>query len=98
MFQYQQKVALTHKRLYDLILHFKIVFLWIKGSVSSYFCCEILEKNAVKNIFLARVGLGTGIRIRDPYSAKDLDPDPHSTNADPKHCFFVFYSKKLGPF
>jgi len=32
------------------------------------------KKLQLKIYFLAVVGLGTGIRIRDTYSAKDLDP------------------------
>jgi hypothetical protein len=29
----------------------------------------------------------------DPHSSKMLDPDPHITNADPKHCYKVQYTK-----
>jgi len=93
-------VALTHKHLNALILHFKKVFMKITfryryGLAARYCCCELSEKIAVKKFFLALLGFGTGILdpgsgsgiwIWDPYLAEDLDPDPHSTYADPKHC------------
>jgi hypothetical protein len=28
----------------------------------------------------------------DPHSPKKLDPDPHKVNADPKHCYFAYFS------
>jgi len=54
------------------------------------------KRNRMCKYFLCLLGLGTGIRdldpesgirVWDPYWAKDLDPDPHSTYADPKPRF-----------